>query len=124
MAWRSWGTSRPWLSPAIIARHESAAQARTANREPEAGPGAVGVTKRPRLGALKDTMTMSRQGWTAGACQAAWQRQPGLQDDGLQPRQLQQVQGTLRQRRRVGVAGDQRQEASAEKTACRRRARM
>src|SRR6516165_2679805 len=55
-----------------------------------------------------------RQGRTARACQAARQRQPGLQDDGLQPRQLLSLQGALRRGRRTGLAGDQPQETGAE----------
>src|SRR5262249_1287585 len=41
-------------------------------------------------------------------------RKPILQNDGLQPRQLLQVQGALRPRRRTGPAGNQPQEAGIE----------
>src|SRR6516165_8072464 len=69
-----------------------------------------------RLGGHHDDRTEDypRQGRTARACQAARQRQPGLQDDGLQPRQLLSLQGALRQGRRTGLAGDQPQETGAE----------
>src|SRR6516162_9334482 len=54
------------------------------------------------------------KGWPAGACQTARQCQPSLQDDGLQPRQLLPVEGAVRPRRRIGVAGNQPQEAGVE----------
>ena len=40
-----------------------------------------------------------------GACQAAWQREPSLQDDGLLARQLLPLQGALRHRRRARPSG-------------------
>src|SRR6185295_4356858 len=49
----------------------------------------------------------SSEGRALGISQAARQREPSLQDDGLQPRQLLPVQGAVRQRGRVGLAGDQ-----------------
>src|SRR5213076_656943 len=44
----------------------------------------------------------------------AQQCQPSLQDDGVQPGQLLSVQGTVRQRRRAGIAGDQPAQADPE----------
>src|ERR1700750_2546860 len=52
------------------------------------------------------------EGWAARTRQTARQCQPSLQNDGVQPRQLLSVQGALRQRRRVGAAGDQPQKAA------------
>src|SRR5438094_906760 len=84
----------------------------------EAGRGAVGVAKRPAsaIGGHHDDRTEDhpRQSRAPGACQAARQRQPSLQDDGLQPRQLLSLQGALRQRRGVGVAGDLAAQAGAQ----------
>src|ERR1051325_3971064 len=54
------------------------------------------------------------QGRAAGVGKAARQCEPSLQDDGVQPRQLLPVQGTVRQRRRVCPAGDQPQKADPE----------
>src|SRR6516164_3430897 len=63
-----------------------------ANRKPRRGAELVGVAKRPAsaIGGHHDHRAENYpcQGWTAGACQAARQCQPSLQDDGLQPRQL------------------------------------
>src|SRR5262249_58190419 len=55
------------------------------------------------------------EGWAARTGQTARQCQPSLQNDGVQPRQLLPVQGALRQRRRIGAAGDQPQKADPEK---------
>src|SRR5215471_14129482 len=89
-----------------------------ANRKPRRGAELVGVAKRPAsaIGGHHDHRAENYpcQGWTAGACQAARQCEPSLQDDGLQPRQFLPLQGTLRQRRRAGTSGDQPQEAGAE----------
>src|SRR6516164_11720154 len=61
---------------------------RQANRKPRRGAELVGVAKRPAsaIGGHHDDRAENypRQGWTAGACQAARQCQPSLQDDGLQ----------------------------------------
>src|SRR5262252_3002663 len=54
------------------------------------------------------------EGRVAGIGQATRQCQPSLQDDGVQPGQLLPVQRTVRQRWRVGVAGDQPQKADPE----------
>src|SRR6201982_3982997 len=68
--------------------------------QPRRGAELVGVAQRPAsaIGGHHDDRTEDhpRQGWTARACQAARQRQPSLQDDGLQPRQLLPFQGALR----------------------------
>ena len=56
----------------------------------------------------------SGEGGSAGTGQATRQRLAGLPDDGLQPRQLLPLQGTLRQGRRGGVAGDLAAQAGVE----------
>src|SRR5262249_43958121 len=54
------------------------------------------------------------EGRVAGIGQATRQCQPSLQDDGVQPGQLLPVQRAVRQRWRVGVAGDQPAQADPE----------
>src|SRR5262249_27319197 len=54
------------------------------------------------------------EGRVAGIGQATRQCQPSLQDDGVQPGQLLPVQRAVRQRWRVGVAGDQPQKPDPE----------
>src|ERR1700745_3800428 len=83
-------------------------------REPEGGARfspRVGTAPRPSAGRRSRNDARAKdypgEGWFAGARQAARQRQPSLQDDGLQPGQLLPLQGAVRQRWRAGAAGDQ-----------------
>src|SRR3954453_1268941 len=79
-------------------------------REPRPGAEWSGCAA-PGLGVREDTdhdqgtEGHPGQSWLAGARPAAWQREPGLQDDGLPARQLLSLQGSLRDRRRVGSSG-------------------
>src|SRR6266851_5580053 len=76
------------------------------------------------LGSLKEgdegddsrTESNSGEGGSAGAGQAARQCVAGLSGDGLQPRQLLSFQGTLRQGRRGGAAGDLAAPAGAQES--------
>jgi len=69
-----------------------------------------------RRGTESGAESNSGKGGSAGTGQAAGHRVTGLPGDGLQPRQLLPLQGSLRQRRRGGAGGDLAAQAGAQES--------